>query len=81
VGCSAIRNGSNIFTQRTAKKQTVIHSPLNAEAQVGARVSSGGICGGQSDSGQVFLRVLPFSTVSITPSLISTLIYHLGNKQ
>jgi hypothetical protein len=44
--------------------QEVSRRPLTAEARVHARVSSCGICGGQSGIGTGFLRVLRFSQLS-----------------
>jgi hypothetical protein len=50
---------------------------LTVEARVRARVSLCGICGGQSDTGQVYLRDVPFSPVNIIPPWLYILIYHL----
>jgi hypothetical protein len=54
--------------------QVVSRRPLTAEARVRARVNPCGICGGQSGTGTVFLRVLRFSFVNIIPPSLSKLI-------
>jgi hypothetical protein len=59
--------------------QGVSRQPFTKEAQVRARVCPGGICGGNVALGQVFLRVLPSSPVSIIPPWISIHVYHMSN--
>jgi hypothetical protein len=51
---------------------------LTVEALVRARAGTCMICGGQSDSGTGFVRVLRFSHVNVIPPWLSTPIYHLG---
>jgi hypothetical protein len=46
--------------------------PVTKEAQVRARVSPCGICGGQSGTGTGFSRVLRFFSVNIIPPWLST---------
>jgi hypothetical protein len=60
--------------------QVVSRWPLTAEARVRARVSPCEICGGQSGTGQVYLRVLRFSPVSISFHRRSPNSYHLGMR-
>jgi hypothetical protein len=58
----------------SAISQTVSRRPLAAEARVRARFNTCGICGGQSGTGQVLLRVLRFFPVNIIPPSLSKLI-------
>jgi hypothetical protein len=60
--------------------QAVSSQPLTTVARVCARVSSCGICGGQSGTGTDFLRVLRFP-LSISFHCGSILIYHLRDEQ
>jgi hypothetical protein len=55
--------------------QAVSCRPLTAEARVRARVNPCGICGGQSGSGEGFLRVLRFP-LQISFHHCSVFIYH-----
>jgi hypothetical protein len=57
-----------------AMAQAVSHRPFTAGAWVRARVNPREICGGQSGTGTVFLRVIRFSPVNIVPPLLSKLI-------
>jgi hypothetical protein len=56
----------------------VAQAVSHEQAWVCTRFSARGICGGQSGTGQVFLRVLLFSFVSIISPWLSVLICHLG---
>jgi hypothetical protein len=60
--------------------QVVSCRPLTAEARDRARVNPCGICGGQSGTRQVFLRVLRFSLVNISFHRRSPNSYHLGMR-
>jgi hypothetical protein len=55
--------------------QAVSRRPLTVESRVPALVNPCGICGGQSSTGQVFLKVLRVSPVNIIPPSFSILIY------
>jgi hypothetical protein len=62
--------------------QAVSRRLLTKEGLVCAQVSPCGICGGQSGTGQVFLRVLRFSPVSIITPLLhihSSIIWGMDN--
>jgi hypothetical protein len=58
--------------------QAVSRWSATAESRVHFRVSLCGVCGGQSATGLLFLRVQRFSPVSIIPPVLSMLISHLG---
>jgi hypothetical protein len=58
-----------------AMAQAVGRRPFTAQALVRSQTSPHGICGGQSGTGTVFLRVLRFSPVSIVPPMLYTSIY------
>jgi hypothetical protein len=59
--------------------QVVSRRPLTAEARVRAWLNPCGICGGQSGTRTVFLRVLRFSPVNISFHRRSPNLYHMGN--
>ena len=50
--------------------QAVSRRPLTAEARARSRVSPCGICGGQSDTGTGFSRVLRFFTANFIPPVV-----------
>jgi hypothetical protein len=64
--------------------QVVSRRPLTAKAQVCARITPFGICGGQSGTEAGFYSSDWFSPVSIIPpwvSMLSMLVYYLGDEQ
>jgi len=61
--------------------QAVSGSHLTIEARFQACVSTSGTCSGQSNTGQVFIRVLWLYPDNIIPPRLSILTYHLGHEQ
>jgi hypothetical protein len=60
-----------------AMAQAVSRRPLTPEVRVRAQVISCRICGGESSAGTSFYPSSSISPVSVNPSWLSTLIYHL----
>jgi uncharacterized protein YqjF (DUF2071 family) len=61
--------------------QAFSHWPLNAEAQVRARVSPCGFVVDKVALGQAFLRVLRFSAVNVISLWLFMLACHLAEEQ
>ena len=60
----------------------VCRRPLEREVPVRSQISPREICSGQVGLGQVFLRVFPFSPVSIIPFMLHTHLYlHVAVKR
>ena len=82
TSCLSKYSEVNFRNEEPTIPPAVSRRPLNGDVPVRFQVSPREICSGQVGLGQVFLRVLPFSPVSIIPFMLHAHFYrHVAVKR